>query len=331
MKILKFIVIIFLLPIFLISCFKSSNQPDLKDIAGSKIFEIDPFSEDLALAGPIDSVRDTKSVLRDTALQVIEIPILIRSNSGSFFSNDVTVYLEQDTAAIYYANIRLHKSDPVTKANYAILPSSIDVTPKPYSVTIPAGKQVGYFKVYIKSSLINNTDVYKDQIKDMISYKISKVTDGGVISNSRASVQYPIALRNKYEAKYSALGYFYHPASPRTFTRSVTLSTVDDSTISKVVGDLSGYAVNFTITSNNKITVSTPSGPFPGTGVYSLFPKLPTINPGYTAPNVPGKWNSVSSDSCSNYYNPATRTLYLRYGYTGGTGYRIIEEILKRQ
>ena len=50
---------------------------------------------------------------------------------------------------------------------------------------------------------------------------------------------------------------------------------------------------------------------------------LPTTNPGYTPV-------FTRSAECNNVYDPATKEFKVRYGYMGGTGYRVTEEIIKK-
>jgi len=73
----------------------------------------------------------------------------------------------------------------------------------------------------------------------------------------------------------------------------------------------------------NAVTVT--AAPGAAGAPYTMFSAgLPTSNPGYTA-----AW--TGSAECNNTYDPATKTFKLRYGYLGGTGWRVTEEILTRK
>lgn len=135
---------------------------------------------------------------------------------------------------------------------------------------------------------------------------------------------------NKYEGAYTSNGYLYHPSSPRDITnlvKNVLTASGPDSANSVIVdlGDLgsSGYAALITIDPNtNQLTIV--AAPGAGGAPYTMFTSgLPTTDPGYTA-----QW--PGSASCNNTYDPATKTFYVRYGYMGASGWRVTEEVIKR-
>ena len=97
--------------------------------------------------------------------------------------------------------------------------------------------------------------------------------------------------------------------------------TVNGTTSLVDLGDLgsAGYKAYFTVDpATNAVTITTAPGG--AGGPYTMFTSgLPTSNPGYVA-QWPG---SATSD---NTYDPATKTFRVRYGYLGGTGWRVTEE-----
>jgi hypothetical protein len=135
----------------------------------------------------------------------------------------------------------------------------------------------------------------------------------------------PLPAINKYEGTYTSNGYFYHPSSPRAITNLVkSVLTSGPNSVIVDLGDLgsSGYTAIFTIDpATNNVTI-TPAPGAAGTP-YTMFTSgLPSTNPGYTP-----QW--AGSAACNNTYDPATKTFYVRYGYMGGTGWRITEEAIK--
>jgi hypothetical protein len=103
------------------------------------------------------------------------------------------------------------------------------------------------------------------------------------------------------------------------------VSTSGANSVDVDLGDLggAGYRARFTIDPvTNKVTIT----PAPGAagGAYTQFDTgLPTTAPGYTP-----QW--AGSGLCNNTYNPVNKTFYVRYGYVGGTGWRVTEEHIKR-
>jgi Domain of unknown function (DUF1735)/Domain of unknown function (DUF4361) len=145
------------------------------------------------------------------------------------------------------------------------------------------------------------------------------------IDADQHSILVLVSIKNQYAGTYTSNGYFYHPASPRALTNiSKELVTAGPSSVTCDLGDLgaNGYKALFTIDpATNNVTITAAPGAAGGT--YTMFTaSLPTTNPGYT-PAWPG------SAQCNNTYDPATKTFFVRYGYTGGTGYRVTEEIIK--
>jgi hypothetical protein len=135
----------------------------------------------------------------------------------------------------------------------------------------------------------------------------------------------PLPAINKYEGTYTSNGYFYHPSSPRAITNLVkSVVTSGPNSVTVDLGDLgsNGYSAVFTIDpATNNVTIAAASG---ASGApYTMFTAgLPASNPGYTA-----QW--AGSASCNNTYDPAAKTFYVRYGYLGGTGWRVTEEAIK--
>lgn len=120
-------------------------------------------------------------------------------------------------------------------------------------------------------------------------------------------------------------GYIYHPSAPRPITNFPKIFEEISPGVLKIdMGDLgsAGYAAILNIDPlTNRITIS--AAPGAAGAPYTQFDSgLPSQNPGYT-PQWPG------SAQCSNLYDPVAREYRLRYGYLGGTGWRVTEEIIR--
>lgn len=136
----------------------------------------------------------------------------------------------------------------------------------------------------------------------------------------------PLPAINKFEGRYTSNGYFYHPSSSRDITNlGKDVLTAGPNSVTVDLGDLggSGYTALITIDPNtNQLTIA--AAPGAGGAPYTMFTSgLPATNPGYT-PQWPG------SALCNNTYDPATKTFYVRYGYMGASGWRVTEEVIKR-
>ncbi len=171
------------------SCLKSLNSVNLGDIPGYKLFEIAP-SENPAL-GAADRVYSVAYGISSTP-QILKIPVYLNSTTGTF-SSDVTVTLAKDTAAISAYNA----TDTTGATNFQFLPDSVYNSSVPLTVVIPAGQKFGYLTLNITSSKVNLFAQY------MLSYKIVSVPTGSAISDTRTSVQYKVAIKNRYDGIFS--------------------------------------------------------------------------------------------------------------------------------
>ncbi len=161
--------------------------------------------------------------------------------------------------------------------------------------------------------------------QNAIGIAIARVEGADLNAGVESKLVVEIQALNQYAGNYVANGYFYHPSSSRAITnRPRTGVTAGANSIIMELGDLGslGYFALLTVNGTN-VTISVAPGA--AGGPYTMFTSgLPTTNPGY-----PPSW--PSSSNCNNTYNPTTHTFYLRYGYMGGTGWRVTEEVLTKQ
>ena len=224
----------------------------------------------------------------------------------------ITVTLQVDNSLVTAYNTA-HGASLVT------LPTAAYSFPSSLTITLPAGNS-GEFVLPIRldKSLLNLQNVYA------LGLKISSVSEG-VVNLNEKDVLVSILVKNQYHGDYEATGYFYHPSAPRDQHLDKELLTVGPTSVTCDLGDLgaSGYRAVFTVdpaTNNVNIAIA----PGAAGGSYTMFTSgLPSTNHGY-APAWPG------SAQCNNTYNPATKTFYVRYGYLGGTGWRVTEEHITR-
>lgn len=156
-----------------------------------------------------------------------------------------------------------------------------------------------------------------------LGFTISSVTDGE-ISVIKKDYLVELKAKNAFDGEYTSNGFFYHPASPRDIIdRPKTLSTVGPNSVMCELGDLggSGYFAIFDVDAANNVTIT--EAPGAAGAPYTMFTTdLPASNPGYT-PQWP------SSADCNNVYDPVNKEFRVRYGYLGGSGWRVTEEIIR--
>jgi Domain of unknown function (DUF1735)/Domain of unknown function (DUF4361) len=228
--------------------------------------------------------------------------ILIQSSAASAPTEDVAVSVA-------------FKPSLLTGTSYTPLPAGSVVLPT--SFKIAAGKILDTLPItFPNSSTLDLTKTYA------VGLTITSAGAGYKFGGSKNDLLLIINLKNQYDGDYDAVGYFYHPASPRALRADKTLSTTGPTSVLVGLGDLggSGYEAILTVNPDNSLTIV----PAPGAAgaPYVIFTSgLPTTSPGYTS-----QW--AGSSQCNNTYDPVTKTFKLRYGYVGGTGYRVTEELI---
>jgi hypothetical protein len=207
------------------------------------------------------------------------------------------------------------------------LPDSIYTTDIPksgaiYDLTVPAGSAGKEFSIKLNGKKWDYAHTYA------LAFYISD-NSGKKVSSDKDTVIALLSVKNKYDGEYHSEGYLYHPASPRAIDEDKTVGTTGPSSVSVFLGDLgpNGYVANLAIDPvTNKVTVTAMPGA--GGAPYTQFDAgLPATLPGYTA-----QWagSTIIGDN-GNRYDPDSKTFYLRYGYVGGTGWRVTEEIITRK
>lgn len=171
------------------SCLKDTNGgKNLSDATGvSKVFEIAPVGD--ANSGTVNDRIKNVSFTPATTPTNFDIPIYLTSSSNDYFSQDVTVTLERDPTAIATYN-------SANGTSYTFLPTNTFSEP-PLTVTIPKGTNIGFLSLKLFTNLISTTAQYA------VAYKITTVPTGSVISNTRSSALYILAIKNKFDGTYT--------------------------------------------------------------------------------------------------------------------------------
>ncbi len=301
------------------SCLKSGSNYNDALIQATRSTGDKPVIE-IALTATATSNVHTAGVpllFVDTTVKLV--PIVLASANSAPFDIKVRVAVKDSILNDYIESLRADKD---SETFYNFPDTSLYSLADNGDVIIPSGSNLGYLKVKL-----NPSKFFKDTLYALPIY-ISSVPSGFKISSNLSKGIAIIAIRNKYDlgpGGYQSNGYFYHPTVPRVLKRTKTLSTIDANSFQIEVGDLGGanYYAAVTVNSDNTLTIKAAKGAAgaPYTMHTSGLPTSGLPNPYYTP-----KWDM--SSSCNNTYDPATGKFYLRYGYVGGTGWRVTEEIV---
>src|SRR5690348_12954196 len=318
LKISKFIIafITLALPAILFSsCLKETARPPLYGWSSPNVIS---FQDNGGSSGggagygstttPFPSYNFSFKLNNDTA--GFDAIVFYGPNGGA--PSDITVNIAANTSVLDSFNNAQSTSyeapDPTT---YSF----------PSSVVIPKGKNTAFVHVTITANA-----AFDFNASYALPLTITSASIGTVSPNMGSEINI-FKVQNQYEGNYISNGYFYHPSAPRAITnRQKYASTFNANSILMELGDLgvAGYYAVFTIDpSTNALTIS--AAPGAGGAPYTMFTSgLPTTNPGYTP-----AWADASQ--CNNTYDPSTKTFYVRYGYMGGSGWRVTEEIIQMQ
>jgi hypothetical protein len=212
----------------------------------------------------------------------------------------------------------------ITDPKITVLPAASYTIPSP-TVKFKVGQVISDpFAFSVNTSALDPTKVYG------IAFTLTEASDGIGIAANLKNVIFNFSVKNKYDGKYGVQGYLYHPSAARAFSTASlgaakTVATAGPNSVTIPLGDLGGAGYIGLVTVNPDNTLTIEVAPGGAGGPYTMFTSgLPATNPGYTA-----AW--AGSPQCNNTYDPATKTFKVRYGYVGGTGWRVTEEILVKQ
>lgn len=247
---------------------------------------------------PVSPARTTYTLYQRSYLPAasVDVPFVLNYTGGSAAPKDINVTIGVKTDAIQQYITERDVLDHET-VSLDLLPSSFYTLPT--NVVIPKGQRKITIIVKFKSNLI--TDFTKHYV-----LPISITAADAPISANFGTVLFGLAIKNIYDGTYKATGVFHHPtAGDRPYTNVVkTVATVNQTTVTFPAGDLANLV---TVTVDPTTNLLTFSGGLSGTQ-----PFVP----------VPGSVNK---------YDPATKTFTLNYQYTGGGGFRVINEVLVGQ
>ena len=249
---------------------------------------------------------------------------MLPKDSASFTSTLTSQVASQTISEILISIEAIDLPTTDVKVKVVLTPSLISSAFKPFAV----GSVIVPTEVIIKAGQANatipvtfpNSSGFDPAFTYGLGLSLQSVDGSYIIAGNKKNILVAFSIKNAYAATYDALGYFYHPSSPRDIDRVVTLTTVNGTTSKTTLGDLANF-INLTVDANNNVTVTDIAGPVGGTPTGNFTSLL-----GGYAPFV-----GSNPLIYTNKYDPVTKTFYLRYGYQSASGYRIIEETLTRK
>ncbi len=280
--------------------------------------------------GPEGFAASSLAFVPTLSSALVEVRVLY--TGAGVFDNDVTLTIASDAAALTAYNAKVPAGGIIYTMAPASGPAAIYSLPST-TVLLKKGNTMSEpFTIDFKPNMLDLAISY------MLPLSITAIAGapGDVTKAPGTGTIFLHIIGNPLAGNYDVEGHFYHPSVPRAFTRTGAagfLTPVSDKALYSELGDLgtSGYYAIFSVpdpfaTTIQNVTVSV----YPGSisPVYQWDAGLPTTGVPIYAPVPAPTWGK--SGQCNNTYNPATKTWYMRYGYLGGTGWRVTEEIIKK-
>lgn len=197
--------------------------------------------------------------------------------------NDITVTIDIDPTILTTYNTE----HAVDGANYTTLPDGILQTQFPLTITIPKGQSFGQAQVALQL-----TSAFDFGATYGIPLKITSTSVGDISGNFGTAI-YSLVVRNGYDGVYFASGVMVHPSYGGNYSdKEEDMVTTGANSVQFQLQTTVLFGVYITLTVD------------PATNLVSLASNEVVLDP---------------YDPAANYYDPATRTFYLDFGYSGGT------------
>ena len=210
------------------------------------------------------------------------------ANSESSLASSVGIKMKVDKAALDAYNAA-HPNDKMEE-----LPASLYTT-DPLEFSMGAGEFARGINIKLDPTKLDLTKKYGIAVS-VVDASGHKIRDG------LGSAVFNIVAKNDWDGRYQATGVFSHPtAGDRAIDRVKDFVTVGPRAVRGELGDLggSGYFMVLTVNADNTVTID-PSGVTP----------------------------ALKTDYQPNYYDPATKSFFLKYSYNTAAP-RIVTEQIK--
>ncbi|WP_197285470.1 DUF1735 domain-containing protein [Pedobacter sp. R20-19] len=271
------------------SCLKNKNeQPDFS--ATTPVVEI-PVGSPVG-DGSVNSLT-TSLIQQDTPSEYM---FYINYAAANTKSTDITVTLSVDPAVLAAYNAA-HASDPAL----TIVPASAFTMP--VTITIPANQR----RVQVPVKFISNV------LNPAIGYGLPvtiKDASGEVISKNFGSVVIKVAVRNRYDGKYSFKGYVFREGDP--------VLSGNFKGLTKDLPSNGATALDFGQVWSN------------GTGVGGIDGLTINVNPTTNKVTMKSTANAtlVNDPAYDSRYDPATKTFYISFKWGASPSSRAATDTL---
>ncbi len=246
------------------------------------------------------------------------------SDSASFTSTLTSQVASQTVSEVLISIEAIDRPAADVRVKVILSPSLISSAFSPFpsgAVTLPSEVVIkaGQENVVIPVTFPNSSG-FMPSVTYGLGLTLVSADGGYIIAGNKKNILVAFSIKNAYAATYDALGYFYHPSAPRDIDRVKTMTTVNGTRSKTTLGDLANF-IFLDVDASNNVTITDIGPPVGGT---------PTVN--FTS--LLGGYSPFAGSNPSTYtnkYDPVLKIFYLRYGYQSASGYRIIEETLKRK
>lgn len=261
--------------------------------------------------GVIQSVRPHGNIVKPIELKISATDnsnfatVAVDNSPNDTTSDFVPVVLATVEPAPQDIHVTLEMVDSLVDAYnaanftaYAVPTSDMYEFPS-MEVTIPKGSNTGYLQIkYSKPDFIGADWAF--------GFRIASVQESGyTISGNFGEGVVSLAIKNQYDGIYKGSGTMVHPVLPGTYTNKDEVMTTSgaNSVLLYPLNTTTQFGVDLNITID------------PVTNLCSLSATLVTLDP---------------YDPAKNYYDPATKTFYLDFGYSGGTRHVTMTAVYNR-
>jgi hypothetical protein len=322
---------------------KMKRYIKLSLLAATVLAVITSCLEDRGYTDIIESANNTPTISffgGQNGLSPFAVPVSTAEKvsikvTGGRLEKDVTVKLRLNPSVIpehniQYTNDRIKAGDTLnnglpdfTKIKlYDILPDSVFTLPS-LEITVPKDSKDGEFVFTVNSSKMSLTGKY------LLPFYIESVSDPNVqIANNLRSVSLFIQVKNKYDGVYSYTGQIYRYAADGTPLND----GLDGTVVAGVTRDLITNGASSVLLS--PLWAPAASG-IAGIGSPVIITVDPVSNNVTLSPSIPpaaANWGAIIGER--NYYDPATKKIYLNWKWGGGSsspitttrGFRLVLE-----
>lgn len=241
---------------------------------------------------------NTQGIFLDPAEEQFEYFIL--SVTGAVYHKEVTVNVAVNNTLVTNHNT-------ANGTHYEILPATAYEIPA--SVSIPAGREFVPVRVKLKKATLDPTKEYA------LAVELTSSNDAGVkvAGNTRQSIL-SFVVKNKYDGIYELRAHTFHPVNP------ALTGPVGPAEVSLVTSGI------HSVTTASRHAWANGSGSGLPDGYFTIFTVDPATN--FVTISDANGIGFANSPAYDTRYDPATKTFYAKWQYSGSGGARVFTDTL---